>query len=297
MNLAYIISAYKLPEQLVRLVARLNTDASHFVIHVDEKSDDAVFEPIATALEPLSNVRLLERHRCDYGGFGHVRATLKGITELVRLGLPFDYVILLTGQDYPIKSNERIAEFFREHRGQSFLDYFSLPSDGWKGGGTDRFESWHLRLRGRHVRIPRRHATSLLRRRIPLGLRPFGGSPYWCLSRACIEYVAAFVERSPSYVRFFRFVDVPDEIFFHTILLNSPLRGELVNDDLRYVEWRDPEVAGGPALLGTPDLEKVMSSTSLFARKFDITFDADVLDLIDARIEEDERSASSFAGR
>lgn len=297
MNLAYIISAYKLPEQLVRLVSRLNTDSSHFLIHVDQKSDDGVFDPIATSLEPLSNVHLLERHRCDYGGFGHVRATLKGIAELFRLGLPFDYVILLTGQDYPIKPNERIAEFFREHRGHSFLQYFSLPSDNWTGGGTERFESWHVRLRGRHVRFPRRSARSVLRRRIPGGLRPFGGSPYWCLSRACIEYVSAFVGKSPSYVRFFRFVDVPDEIFFQTILLNSPLRDELVNDDLRHVEWRDPAVAGGPAVLGSGDFDRIASSPNLFARKFDVTVDAEVLDMIDARIEEDDRSASFFAGR
>jgi hypothetical protein len=85
-------------------------------------------------------------------------------------------------------------------------------------------------------------------------------------------------------VRFFRYVDVPDEIFFHTIVLNSPLRDTVVNDDLRYLEWREPELAGGPALLGESDFDKIMSSGDLFARKFDITVDPDILDMIDAQI-------------
>lgn len=282
-SVAYIISAYKLPEQLIRLVGRLNTESTNFFIHVDRKTDEATFARIAGALEPLANVHLLERHTCHYGGFGHVRATLKGIDELVRLGLPADHVVLLTGQDYPIRSNEEIAEFFCRHRGESFLEHFSLPSSEWTNGGLDRIEAWHVRLAGRYVRIPPRRRARL-RRRLPGGLRPFGGSPYWCLSRECVDYVHAFVGRSPSYVRFFRSVNVPDEMFFHTIILNSPFRGSVVNDDLRFLEWRDPETAGGPAVLGASDLERVRASDDLFARKFDLTVDAEVLDLLDEAV-------------
>jgi hypothetical protein len=154
MNLAYIVSAYKLPEQLVRLVLGLDTDTSKFFIHVDRKTDGAVFRQMTEPLRHLSNVHFLERHRCFYGGFGHVRATLKGIDEIFRQRLPFDYVILLTGQDYPIKSNRHIEEFFSRHEGGSFMEYFPLPSDGWAGGGLDRIGAWHVRLGGTHVRIP-----------------------------------------------------------------------------------------------------------------------------------------------
>jgi hypothetical protein len=41
MNLAYIISAYKLPDQLTRLVNRLATDTAHFFVHVDGNAEDA----------------------------------------------------------------------------------------------------------------------------------------------------------------------------------------------------------------------------------------------------------------
>lgn len=291
MNLAYIVSAYKLPDQLVRLVSKLDNGTSHFLIHVDKKTDEAVFRRMAEPLRRLPKVHFLERHRCFYGGFGHVKATLKGIDEIVRRSLPFDYVILLTGQDYPIKSNRQIDEFFNRHEGRSFMEYFSLPSDGWAGGGLDRIESWHVRLGGTHVRLPGA-AHGSFRRRLPSGLRPFGGSSYWCLSRECIEYVQAFLSRNPACIRFFKHVDVPDEHFFHTIVLNSPLKDTVVNDDVRYLEWGHPDVAGGPAVLGRHDYEKIITSEALFARKFDVTHDSQVLDMIDAAIDAGDRDSS-----
>jgi Core-2/I-Branching enzyme len=286
MDLAYIVSAYKLPDQLTRLVTRLSTPRSSFLIHVDRKTDEATHRRIVESLGRMANVDFLERHVCYYGGFGHVRATLKGIHELFRRRLPFDYIILLTGQDYPIKSNRQIADFFRAHEGDSFMEYFALPSQEWQHGGIDRIESWHVRMLGRYfvVRAPSRFR---IWRKFPSGLQPFGGSAYWCLSRECAEYVYRFVRSTPSYVRFFKYVNVPEEMFFQTIVLNSPLNGRVVNDDLRYLDWRDPAIAGGPAVLDKRDFGKIMGSRDLFARKFDMEEDAEILDMIDAKIGDD----------
>lgn len=283
MRLAYIVSAYKLPDQLARLVTTLATETCHFFVHVDRKTDEATYRRMVTPLAPLANVHFLERHRCYYGGFGHVGATIKGISEIFRRRMPFDYAILLTGQDYPIKSNQEIDAFFEQHDGLSFMDHFPLPSEDWDFRGMDRIESWHVRLRGTYFRFPRR-AGIRIKRRFPSSLQPFGGSAYWCLSREAAEYVHRFLQKDRSYVRFFNYVNVPEEMFFHTIILNSPLRASVVNDDLRYMEWRKPAVASGPALLTKDDFNKIVSSPKLFARKFDISHDAKVLDMIDAKI-------------
>lgn len=283
MRLAYIISAYKLPHQLTRLVSRLDSDASHFFIHVDRKTDDATYRLMTDRLAARPNVHFLERHRCDYGGFGHVKATLTGIRAIVRLGLRVDYTILLTGQDYAITSSGEIEEFFKRHDGQSFMAYFPLPSEEWEEGGMDRITEWHMRFRGRYLRFPGRLPLPV-RRGFPLGLQPFGGSAYWCLSRECVNYVRSFLDASPSYRRFFRYVNVPDEIFFHSILLNSPLKERVVNDDLRYLEWRNAATAGGPAVLSDRDFAKIMNSGKLFARKFDVGKNEAILDMIDAAL-------------
>jgi hypothetical protein len=284
-NLAYIISAYKLPEQLVRLVRRLDFEGATFFVHVDRKTHDSLYRRMVTPLRLSPNIHFLPRHRCDYGGFGHVRATLKGLTELVRRNRLFDYAILLTGQDYPIKSVDEIDHFFRQSEGRSFLEFFPLPHAEWAHGGMDRVEYRHFRFRGRYFRLRRRTRTTF-ELRFP-SLRLFGGSAYWCRSRECCEYICRFLREQPTYGRFFKYVNVPDEIFFQTILLNSPLRDSLVNDDLRFLEWRNPETAGGPAVLGKQDFGQIIRSSKLFARKFDVTQDAEILDLLDARTTDD----------
>jgi hypothetical protein len=85
-------------------------------------------------------------------------------------------------------------------------------------------------------------------------------------------------------VNFFRWVDVPDELFFQTILMNSSLKERIINDDLRYIAWKDLE-SGSPAILKLDDFDQMMQSPKLFARKFDMTVDAEVLDLIDRALE------------
>jgi Core-2/I-Branching enzyme len=286
MRYAYIISAYKNLEQVTRLVRRLDSGRACHLVHVDKKTDDSAYDALVASLRDVPSVHFLPRHPCHWGGFGHVQATLKGINELLQRGTRFDYVILLTGQDYPIKPNEYIERFFATQAPSSFMAFAGLPSDSWSPrGGLDRIENWHLRLWGHHLRIP-------LRRQFPSELRPYGGGAYWCLWRECIEYVAEFVAQSPDIVSFFRHVDIPDEIFFQTILLNSELRDTIVNDNLRYIDWTRGKK---PAILNVRDFDALRASPKLFARKFDVNEDELVLDLIDRYLLQ-PRGGAALAG-
>jgi hypothetical protein len=286
MQLAYIISAYKSAGQLIRLIQRLNTDSTCFFVHVDRKTDEHIYREILAGLSGLSNIHFLKRHECNWGDFGHVAASLEGITEILRRGISFDYAILLTGQDYPIKSNRNIISFFDDHREKLFLEFFPLPTNNWQNrgisGGLERIEAWHWRLLKRHFYFPTQRSFRI-KRQFPKGFRPFGGSSYWCLPRNCIEYIYELTQQNRPFVDFFKYVDVPDEIFFQTIVLNSPFERMVVNDNLRYIDWQDPD-AGGPAILRKSDFARLFSSSKLFARKFDVKVDAEVLDLIDFEI-------------
>ena len=275
-RIAYVILAHQLPEQLARLVRRLNSPGALFLVHINRRSDDAIYRAAQAGLADLDNVVFLRRHKLYWGGFGHVRATLEGLDELDARAAQFDYVALLTGQDYPIKPVSLIERTLADSGGRSFMAYDRLP--GGLADGMERITYWHSRRigvpRGWHLKLP-------IRRRFPQGLVPYGGSSYWWLSRAAAEYVRRFVVEQPAAYRFFKHVDVPDEIFFHTVLMNSPLRDAVVNDELRYVDWtREPL----PAIFGAGDLETLRRSPKLMARKFDSTFDAKILDLIDSEL-------------
>lgn len=275
-RVVYIVSAYKLPAQLERLLRRLAAPGVSFAVHVDRKTRRSVLDEMVSRCRDL-DVTWLPRHRSQWGGFGHVRATLKGIEHYVESGIELDYAVLLTGQDYPLRPPAAIARFLGDADGRSFMRHLPLPWAPWgPRGGLDRIEDWHL------ITYRRLHLALPLRRRLPGGLEPWGGSAYWCLSQRLVHFVHGYLAENPAYVRFFEHVFVPDELFFQTIIMNSELRDTVVNDDLRYLDWsREP----APAVLTRTDLPALVSSPHLFARKFDETVDAEVLDALDRHLE------------
>jgi hypothetical protein len=298
-RIGYIILAHKQPVQVARLVSRLDGDGAAFFIHVDRRAEDEVYREFRRRLVPFSSVRFVRRHRSRWGEFGLVRATLQGISEALESRPPLDYLVLLTGQDYPIKSSGEIRSFLERADGRSFVDCNRVPCEAWPQAAI-RLRSWYARILGEQVLLPRRGSfRSVLRRprrwpvylisqclpeqRRPLeGYEPFTGSASWVLSRAAAQYVCEFVRRNPSFVRYFRRVFCPDEIFFQTVLANLPLWDDIVPSNLHYIDWSK----GGahPAIVTSGDLHALADSPALFARKFDPDVDGDVLDLIDERL-------------
>ncbi|NJN99139.1 MAG: beta-1,6-N-acetylglucosaminyltransferase [Anaerolineales bacterium] len=207
MKIAYIILAHQYPEQLARLILRLNTPNAIFLVHIDKKTGNGLYEQVTGQLSHFANVRFLKRYKSCWGSFGVVQATLEGIKEIVEKNIHCDYIVLLTGQDYPIKSNSHLKEFFNEHQGKSFINHFSLPAPpGWQNGGMDRIEYWHFRFFNRRFFFPPK-SNSFIKRPFPQGFKPFGGSAYWALTREAVEYIYNFALEQRKLIEFFKFVD------------------------------------------------------------------------------------------
>lgn len=278
MRLAYLVSAYKLPENLVRLVTRLAADGESVVVHVDKRAPTAVHRLMAAPFEDVPNVHFLPSHRSPYASYGHVQTTVKGLSLLHRIADPYDFVVLLTGQDYPIKPLAAARAQLASHLGQTFMEHFPLPAESWHRGGLPRLERWHFSTpHGLHA-VRRSWLRPLVPQGLPLDLAPHGGSGYWTMCRDHAEYALDFVGRNPAYTRFFRRAGIPDEIFFQTILMNSPHAAAVVNDALRYVDWDREEY---PAIFGIGDLELLRERPEPFARKFDCSRDEEILDALD----------------
>ncbi|MDX6666778.1 MAG: hypothetical protein QOK04_158 [Solirubrobacteraceae bacterium] len=259
----------------------LRTDDVEFFVHVDRRTPRPLFEAMRAAVDKVADVTFVARHASAWGTFGHIRASVEGIGAALASPAGIDYGLLLTGQDYPLRSNADIAAFLRDAQGRSYMEYEQLPRAGawWAGerGGRDRVERWHFHLGDRHVSLPGL-------RHLPLNLAAYGGSAHWTLSRACLEHVERFVAAHPAVMRFFRFTRSPDELFFQTILLNSPLADTIVCDDLRYTKWRPP--SPHPEVLEPADLDALRAARgrALFARKFDADGAPEVLDLLDSEV-------------
>lgn len=286
-ELAYVVLAHRSPDQVVRLVRRLETPHASFFVHVDRSADDRVYEAVRSGLADLSSVSFVRRRSCTWGGFGIVRAILEALKAVRADGRRFDFVVLLSGQDYPIATTTAIHQRLGEHRGHSFVNNFTVPTPNWANGGLERLTGWHWhgRVLGRHVMFPdQRLLAKTWQRRFPGGFQPYGGSMYWALSDAALDYLHDFLARNRRFVRFFKHVNIPDESFFQTILLNSPLAPTVIDDDLHYADWS--ELQSHPKTLGHRDVGAALGSGKLFARKFD---NPKVLDAIDARVHGDAR--------
>jgi hypothetical protein len=288
-TLAYVILAHKLPAQLGRLVSAVYHPDDLFYVHIDAKVPDAPFRAeLSERFTDASNIRYVSRVRCDWAGFGHVEATLRGMKAALARSSSFTHVLLLTGQDYPIKPIEWIRGHFASHAGRSFMSWSAgdAPSGSvdrtgnahwfWNGD-LGRLERRFYLVAGRWRQLPNRFVPFVPRRQMPLGFRPYQGLAYWNLSIEAAEYVLRLTEEKPELIRFFRRVWGCDEFFFQMALLNSPLRETLVNEDLRYMSWDGYH----PLTLRSADLEALARSPKFFARKVDSSVDVDLLDRID----------------
>lgn len=269
MQVAYIILTHRRPDLLFRLIDLLG-DAP-VAVHVDRKSP--VKAEIEDRAPAYSKVTLLPSYIHHWGLFGHVAASIEGLRWFVRT--PADYAVLLTGQCYPIKPMPVIEAAIRDLDGRSMIETSAFPKAEWlqgDDGGYKRIDRFYFKWPGRT--FPR--AIQLWRRHLPGQLHAYGGSSYWCLSRAAVEYCLQYIDAHPRFVLHCKSVLIPDEMFFQTILSNSPLRDQLISKLIHYTDWS--KGGANPALLGMAELPAVLASDKWFARKFE---DMAVLDAID----------------
>ena len=306
-SIAYLILAHRYPEQLFRLVDRLETENVCFFIHIDERTDEDVYNVITRFFAGKPNVRFIKRFKCYWAGFGIAQATLQGIKEIVESGFNVDYIALMSGQDYPIKNNAFIKQYLTDRAGTSFIQHLAYPHPLWdsENGGLDRVQKWHFVRKNFCHSYPNRNFfgngklrflnplwnkvrfhVPAFKRTFPLGMTPYGGAQFWCLHKKHFQYVYNFVQQHPEYVRFFRYVFVSDEILIQSIIGNAGFGSEVHNDTLHFVEWLRPG-----ATLYTSDKENIFSTHFLFARKFDATVDEKIMDIIDREILQTDRAS------
>jgi len=255
-------------------------DRVDFFVHIDKKVPDDIYLPLSETLKQYGVTLIPDRVCVEWGEFSQVQATLNGLTAIVNSGNKYDYIHFISGQDYPIKDNLSIRQYLCDNKGSEFLHYKELSPQGWSEAMA-RFERyWLYPLGSNRLRSLMERLLNLLPvRRIPKGYLPYGGSQWWTISSCCATYVLDFVRKNKGFVRFFRFTHCPDEMFFQTIIINSPFRGKVYNDNLRLIDWSEGKA--NPKTLTKRDFDMIKSSPKLFARKFDSTIDSDILDSID----------------
>jgi len=279
MNIAYLILAHNYPKQLNRLIKVLSSRGAYFFVHIDQKSNIAEFEKIIPENENIFFLKDNQRIMVYWGGFSVVKAILNLLQSAMNSKICFSRYCILSGTDFPIKSNDYIKkqfnsekEFIRIDRRLSTLDKNTHICNVRHYYFND---SPFLRKIKLLQKIPRK-----IYKKITL----YQGSGWWALTNSCIEYILKFIKKNPDYINFHKHVHVTDEIFFHSIIKNSHFATKITHDfekaispnvflgsnehGCHYIDWQTKGVHL-PKILDMNDIEALISTRALFARKFD----------------------------
>ncbi len=289
MSIVYLVLAHGAPEQAARLVSRISDPQDTVIVHVDRKAELAPFTE-AFARLPIAPILTRKRVPVYWGGWGIVQATVIGMREALALPRAWSHLVLLSGADYPIRSVAETQAFFAAHEGESFLSWSAGDGHGYSDadrrgnatwrwtGDLSRMLSWQVSIRGRRWNFPSERVPYALPRRLPRALpTPYQGSAWWNLTPEAVAYCVRSLRRHPSIAAHFRFVFAADENVFHMVLLSSPLRDTLVNEDLRFMHWDN----NSPPTIVLDDVPAMRASAKLFARKFDLAAAPEPLDELD----------------
>lgn len=276
MKQVILIHAHKDIDQLNGLIAQLRDRDFHLYVNLDRKSalDPAALDPAAT----------LVRRRIDihWGDFSQVEAALNSLAQIVAEVPDFDKVSFISAQDAPLLPNCALKRRLAALRRHELLDCVAIGPHGWSC--AERYQYFHRERGGALGRLACRGANRAMRaagltRPMVHRFQAWGGSSWWSLSRDCVLHVLGVTGADKSIVRFFRRVACPDELFFQTVIMNSPFRHRVMNNNFRYIQWPG-DGARNPQVLGAPDFARIAAADAHFCRKLDGPSSAALLPLL-----------------
>ena len=281
----------------------LISDRFHVIVHVDAKSN------IDDFLLPEGTVLVQPRFPVFWGGFNMVLA-IRAMIDAAYVNFPhFERLVTITGDTIPVVSldelESRLADLSTE-----FMYLREVPDDpslqGISWGDAVKREAliaWRFQNyvfsddelhsprsqmetqrkynvsegQAAHIRGDVQATTRAVIGHIPP--RPklfrnlyFGGS-WWALSRAAIDLIIDDAHADIN-VAYFRYLNVPDEHFFQTLLGNKTRAlaslGRSFQPKLVFVDYNHPErqLFTGDDFVSPEEILLAARNNWLFARKF-----------------------------
>lgn len=312
MKVCYFIQTHKNPAQIYRLVRTIKKSSPHAQILIGH--DFTASQLDISPLMDLEDVHLIKGKRAVRGDFSLIQPYFNAVNWLFEHQSDFEWLVYLSGQDYPTQPVSKTEEFFSKTEYDGFIRYWDVLSDqsiwgkgrAWKRYFCQyyRFPQWTqplLKLGSQAVKLRKKITFNRVRGLIPdfqffltygslVGIpakkTPFnqeficyGGYQWHSLSRTCVQYIQDYINKNPNTINFYKKTVVPDESIVQTILVNSGLFN-LCNDDKRYFDTYE-QFEGHARLLTSQDYSMLTNNGFQFARKFDMQQDTTILDMLD----------------
>jgi len=294
---AFLVLAHHQPQMVRRLTDRLQHPAAHVFVHVDGKADSAPFRAaIAGRAQLVPDAQRLVVHWC---GFSTLAAMLLLLKTALAAEPDLQRFVMLSGVDYPVRSIEDILagvavdrEFLSVEHALDWTEEYYVNRHAYRYylGDSELFND----RSGPPLAVKlARAAERRLRRPQSYGADIFHGSGWWALTREAVDYLMAAEREDPRRLSWFKWATSPDEMYFQTLLKQSPRADRIVHDLTRgprswsinlrgvhYVDWLLPN-PHLPRTLEMGDLPAILESGALFARKMDPIRSAGLMDALD----------------
>lgn len=301
-NKIYLIQAHQYPDQLLRMINRLEDTDVVFYIHIDLKSDINLF----TSVIKSDNIFFIEKRvDCIWGDFSQVQATLNLCEAAISRGCNIETrITLLSGQDYPIKSKNHHSSFLEHNKDISFINVEKIDKKRIQHlRNFKAFKINHSSKRLDFTLISKYHFKNIFKsllnnkislydlkllfqkKNMPLNMIPYRGSSWWSFNYSTLHKILVFYQKNKDILNnFYVNTFCPDENFFQTILMHLKEKDNTIKilPSLTYDNWVRQGVEL-PVTFRKEDLEELLSQpeNKLFARKFDTSIDFEILNELD----------------
>ena len=182
---------------------------------------------------------------------------------------PYLYYHLLSGVDLTLKGNKYIHGFFEVNRGKEFVGYSLVNVSEFKN------RVLYYYFFSRHQKTLFYHIISKVLVVLQKAFRIQRNFPYvfaygsqWVsITNDFVNYI---LSKGVDILFLYRKTTCCDEVFIQTLLLNSPFIENVFdakrkNCNLRLIDW----TRGKPYTWTIADVDELMCSDAIFARKFD----------------------------
>jgi hypothetical protein len=304
-KICYLIQTYKNPQQIERLIDRITIENSPAEIIINHDFSNCNLK--LPREKNGSKIRIFSM-KGGRANFSLIQSYLSTVDWLLSNEIEFDWLINLTGQDYPIQSISNIENFLANTNYDAFLECVEVFSDRCDWGIRESTSRYCYKYKQLITDLGERQKDLLRPFKIFNYIQPFfrinfaygltfgvktktpfndnficyGGSYFCTLSKKCVEYLDKFTKANPEIVNYYRGVSVSSESFLQTILVNSKLFN-ICNDGKRYYDFSETR-HGRPNILTSDSYQSIVNSDAHFARKFDMAIDSNIIDLLDEKI-------------
>ena len=265
---AFLIMAHSEFGLLKKLIQALDDPRNEIFVHIDKNSKDFEINQFIN-LTKQSKSDFIKRRKVSWGAYSQIQCEINLLKESTQTY--HQYYHLLSGVDLPIKPQDKIHAFFDMNKGTEFLSFhheamdrksflqriqFYHPLQEWlghKGPDTLVYQLNRVLLKCQELlKINRLQNSKTTYRK---------GATWFSITHNFAKHIVA---EEKAIQKKYRWTQCADEIFLHTIAWNSMFRDKIVDNSLRYIDWK----RGRPYVFTQYDFDELVQSEALFARKF-----------------------------